>query len=264
MGICLFTGDLMDKTKIEYCDSTYNPVSGCLNDCPYCYARRIAHRYKGCLESPDGLIDTEIIKLKERKKYKDKNGKENNAAYPYGFTPTLHEYRLNDLQTKGYGKTIFVCSMADLFGSWIPDEWIEKVFQSCLDAPNHRYLFLTKNPKRYIQLAKREMLPKDDNFWYGSTAERETDEIFYSNRHHTFASIEPIMEPFIDCYIPDVEWVIIGAETGNRSEKVIPERSWIDGIVRNLQDKHIPVFMKDSMKPLWGDNIITQVPWKNE
>ncbi|MFR1061782.1 MAG: DUF5131 family protein [Enterocloster sp.] len=60
--------------------------------------------------------------------------------------PTFHKYRLNEYQNKK-SRNIFVCSMADLFGEWVPDEWIEEVFEACDNAPQHNYLFLTKNPK---------------------------------------------------------------------------------------------------------------------
>jgi protein gp37 len=43
--------------------------------------------------------------------------------------------------------------MADLFGEWVPDEWIKEVFRACEEAPQHRYLFLTKNPERLNQIA---------------------------------------------------------------------------------------------------------------
>ena len=106
----------MEKSKIEWCDSTWNPISGCYHTCPYCYARGTANRFKGCDVSPDGTASADIITLKERLTVTSKAGVVRNAAYPYGFTPTLHEYRLDDPKTKGFGKTVFVCSMADMFG----------------------------------------------------------------------------------------------------------------------------------------------------
>ena len=133
----------MEKSKIEWCDSTWNPISGCYHTCPYCYARGTANRFKGCDVSPDGTAPADIITLKERLTVTSKAGVVRNAAYPYGFTPTLHEYRLDDPKTKGFGKTVFVCSMADMFGEWVPDEWIEKVFAACKEAPGHRSVSYT-------------------------------------------------------------------------------------------------------------------------
>lgn len=259
----------MIDTKIEWCDSTWSPVTGCLHTCEYCYARSIANRFRGCDAAPDGKTDQRIITLSERLQVTRKSGAKLNAAYPYGFTPTLHEYRLGDPLKKGFGKTIFVCSTADLFGEWVPDEWIEKVFDACKAAGGHRYLFLTKNPERYFRLAKAGKLPEDDSFWYGTTTAHPEDPLFFSDHHHTFVSVEPILEPFTaddrsrDA-IKETEWAIFGAETGNRKDKVVPERSWIEDYVRFMQESGKAVFMKNSMKPVWGDDIITQFPWKEE
>lgn len=254
----------MEKTKIEWCDSSWNPVSGCYNNCPYCYARATANRFKGCDDSPEGITPFEVISLPDRLKVTSKDGTVRNAAYPYGFTPTLHEYRLDDPYTKGFGKTIFVCSMADLFGNWVPDEWIERVFESCKKADNHRYLFLTKNPARYLELASAGKLPTDDIFWYGSTVTTPAQDAFFSDKHHTFLSIEPILAPFGETdgfLIKNTEWVIFGAETGTRKDKVVPEKSWIDSAVSECKKYNKPVFMKDSLTPIFGDNLITEFPW---
>lgn len=258
----------MEKTKIEWCDSTWNPVTGCYHTCPYCYARGTANRFKGCDAAPDGKTPEKIVALTDRLRATSKGGVTRNAAYPYGFTPTLHEYRLNDPQTKGFGKTIFVCSMADLFGEWVPDEWIIKVFDACKAADNHRYLFLTKNPTRYYTLGKAGMLPEADNFWYGTTLETPDQEAFWSVKHHTFVSVEPIIKPFGRQLWPGgiaerTEWAILGAETGNRKDKVTPEKWWVEGFVEDLQELGKPVFMKDSMKEVWGEPLITEFPWDN-
>lgn len=259
----------MEKSKIEWCDSSWNPVSGCHHKCEYCYARRIANRYRGCLESPEGIVDNDIMVVHERMKAITKGGNIRYAAYPYGFTPTLHEYRLKDPLTKGFGKTIFVCSMADLFGEWIPDEWIERVFEACKAADNHRYLFLTKNPKRYIELAEKGKLPEDDIFWYGSTATNPNMPVFFSEKHHTFASIEPILSPFDEeiygemGFVNKIDWAIFGAETGNRKDKIVPKRSWMEDAVKLLHEAGKPVFMKDSLIPIWGEDIITEFPWSD-
>lgn len=255
----------MEKTKIEWCDSSWNPITGCFHDCPYCYAKKIAHRYGG--NEDDTVIDTEtkFIILKEKMNAKSADGKKRAAAYPYYFCPTYHQYRLKDLKRKKFGKTIFVCSMSDMFGEWVPDWVIEEIFAECLKYPNHRYLFLTKNPQRYIDLIDRGILPNGENFWYGSTTTHPDANAFFAKGYNTFVSIEPILETFANADPEDIaekiDWAILGAETGNRAEKVVPERGWIENIVEAFERRGKPVFMKDSMKPVWGEDIITQFPW---
>ena len=131
----------MNKTKIDWATMSWNPVTGCRHGCPYCYARRTAHRFDAGLEDdkamPGGLhvLDSKIKA----------------TPYPFGFEPTLHRYRLNLPERTAEPQTVFVCSMADLFGKWVPTSWIVEVLDACQRAPQHRYLFLTKNPARYME-----------------------------------------------------------------------------------------------------------------
>lgn len=252
----------MEKTKIEYCDSSANFVTGCYHKCPYCYARRLVTRFSSVKPEETGEGNIYVLPEKPTTNF----GKYN--PYPYGFAPTLHEYRFAEFEKKHYGETIFVCTMADLFGGWVPDEWIEKVFRCCEAHPDHRYLFLTKNPKRYVTLAEAGKLPHNDNFWYGSTTENPRKEFFVAEGYHTFISVEPIMEPFSDgdCRMDDVvsrvEWIIIGAETGHRKGKVVPKREWVEALVKAAYQHKTPVFMKDSMIDVWGPDILRELPWK--
>lgn len=113
----------MDRTKIDWCNSTWNPVTGCLHGCEYCYARGMTRRFGKQL--PD-LSDF----ARRNKGLHLLDNKIDHNSYPYGFEPTFHAYRLNDYIGKK-GRNIFVCSMADLFGDWVPDSWIEEVFDTC-------------------------------------------------------------------------------------------------------------------------------------
>ena len=151
----------MNKTRIEWCDSTWNPVTGCKHGCPYCYARRVAGRFG---EAQRATGDHHILQAPPV-----------STPYPYGFDPTFHRYRLDEPAHKTKGQTIFVCSMADLFGPWVPIRWIVEVLDACRKAPQHRYLFLTKHPKRYIELEHMALLPHEDNFWFGSTVTNGED-----------------------------------------------------------------------------------------
>ena len=93
--------------------------------------------------------------------------------------------------------------------------------------------------------------------------------IFFGKEYHTFVSVEPILESFLDKSVDGgvaslVDWAIIGAETGNRKDKVIPKKAWIDGIVRQFHEQGKPVLMKDSLKEIWGEDIIIEFPWEVE
>ena len=253
------------RTKIDWCDATWNPVTGCLHGCDYCYARPIAYRFKGrCgFYAIDHGEQDKNIHVLENNVWKNNGMK---SPYPFGFDPTFHRYKLDEPNRWKKPRNIFVCSMADMFGDWVPDEWIKAVFDACAAAPQHRYLFLTKNPKRYIDLANKDMLPKEH--WYGYSATRQNQLWRF---HHAddcpcinlFVSIEPILEemqPGFSTHVP-ADWVIIGAETGNRNGKVTPSKSWIDNILMECDYSGRPIFMKESLRGIMGNDFRQEFPW---
>lgn len=267
------------KTKIDWCDSSWNPVTGCEHGCPYCYARGIAERFGTNWlpdENPgtykcvlDGMETHAIIELDGMQARMREDGKIVPAPYPLGFAPTLHRYRLDEPRRWTKSRNIFVCSMADLFGAWVPDEWIEAVINACLAAPQHRYLFLTKNPARYMHLIANGIIPENQpNFWFGSTSTIPEMEFFWCDEVNTFVSIEPILAPFEDLTDEGVDpasktnWIIVGAETGNRKNKVVPQKSWIDEIVSAAKKAGTPVFMKESLREIMGDDFKQEFPWE--
>lgn len=269
----------MDNTRIDWADMTWNPVTGCRNGCRYCYAARTARRFAGYLSQgvrvSNGTRKEEIVQevkkpnceregivvLDKPLKTITAAGKVVNAPYPFGFTPTFHRYRLGDPARKQRPRNIFVCSMADLFGTWVPTKWIMEVMDACLAAPQHNYLFLTKFPERYIQLDEMALLPRRENFWYGTTATKEGDPYFFSSFHNTFVSVEPMMGPLwpgSDGLL--VDWVIIGAETGPRADKVTPERAWVEDLMDDCEEEGIPIFMKGNLAGVWGEDLIQELP----
>lgn len=278
----------MKKTKIEWCDSTWNPVTGCLHNCEYCYARKIAERFKGCdkastystycqatwkrlnpeSEPKDALFEIypKCPTIKIRFDAKAHKNICTRAPYPWGFQPTLHGDKLDEPSRWIKPRTIFVCSMADLFGDWVPDSWIEEVFTACEKAPQHRYLFLTKNPKRYEQYG----VPMPENNWYGVSLTHETDMSSFNLLPagcNSFVSMEPILEDLHpekhNILFRQIDWVIIGAETGSRKDKVVPKPEWIEEIVAECEENNVPVFMKDSLIPVVGEeNMRRELPWE--
>lgn len=269
----------MVNSKIGWCDDTFNPISGCLHGCEYCYARDIAHRFGGWTDSDGDTHHDEILKNESKVRELDEplrvfregqtifSGKWQKAPYPYDFIPTFHRYRLNDYVGKK-GRNVFVCSMADLFGRWVPDDWIQEVFEACEKAPQHNYLFLTKNPARYEEYGVKAFSASGIfNLWYGMsvTTEKELGKTWMLPEYcHTFISIEPILEDFNivngDLRLSDLEWVIIGAETGRRKDKVVPERKWIEDIAKECERNGIPIFMKSSLADIWGEPLIQEFP----
>ncbi|NBH98892.1 DUF5131 family protein [Anaerotruncus sp. 1XD22-93] len=252
----------MNRSKIEWCDHTWNPISGCRHNCPYCYARRMTARFAGdvrlnlmakkdysLVPAADGGADLYVLDEQMR------NETGSPLVYPFGFEPTFHKYRMNIPEKLKMGNNIFVGAMADVFGEWVPDEWIKEILAACMRTPIHNYLFLTKNPERYERIDAAGILPTDEKLWYGSTITKPEDKCFISNVHNTFWSIEPIHAPFRmwekDEFSPG--WVIIGAETGRNKDKVIPQKEWIEDIAEWCEKSNVPVFMKDSLIPIIGE-----------
>ena len=258
----------MLKTKIEWCDSTWNPITGCRHKCPYCYARRMAERFSGYAPANQGGVVQLGNGCHELSKHvrKGQPGHKTVAPYPFGFEPTFHRYRLEQPKKWVNPQTIFVCSMADLFGAWVPTKWIVEVLDACQAAPQHRYIFLTKNPRRYAELDRLALLPREDNFWYGSTVTSKSDRRFNGHiRLNTFLSIEPLHEN-LDAGLGSFggdRWIIIGAETGQRKEKIVPEKAWVDNICEAADLTRAAVFMKDSLIPIVGEeNMRRELPWE--
>ncbi|MCI8984782.1 MAG: DUF5131 family protein [Lachnospiraceae bacterium] len=254
----------MNRSKIGWCDHTWNPITGCRINCPYCYARTMTARFAGDIrlnlmaktdysvqEAPDGSGEIYILD----KPMLNETG--NHLVYPFGFEPTYHRYRMNTLDKLITGKNIFVGAMADIFAECIPDEWILDIINACINRPQHNYLFLTKNPQRYIRYG----VPTEyHNMWYGTTITCGADVYKYGllpADGRKFVSIEPILGPFnamnIEYVCKSVDWVIIGAETGRRSGKVIPKSEWINAIVEEADRREVPVFMKESLAPVIGE-----------
>jgi protein gp37 len=282
----------MNKTKIEWADYTWNPVTGCLHGCNYCYARRMAKRFsRGTGEGVNppayyipgaGYIrDTEhnsfienanihVVKWPMYDEWIIREGEYNYRydPFPYGFEPTFHRYRLDEPAKKTKGSKVFVCSMADLFGEWVPNEWIAEVFKACEAAPQHQYLFLTKNPKKYYNWFPSVGSPR--NFWLGASAVNKPDEKvievgggFLTTTAHctadtmrffknSFISFEPLLNDVMqDCDLDGIDWVIVGAQTGPGA--IPPRPEWVQNIIDQCKAAEIPIFLKDNLK--WPEKI---------
>jgi len=241
----------MNKTKIDWADYTWNPVTGCLHGCEYCYAEKIARRFGG------GKNDKAIHYLGEPMYKQKKNGLAAYGSdmmidpYPCGFAPTFHKYRLDEPQEVKKSQRIFVVSMGDLFGDWVPGDWIEEVFRACEDAPQHKYLFLTKNPKglRY----PFHQYFNNKNWWIGTSVTRisELKRVQYlidetTERTNRFLSIEPLLGDlgYMSELVRYYKWVIIGQQT---NPDKLPKGEWVQLIIDQCRVANVPVFVKSPL-----------------
>jgi len=229
------------KNKIGWCNLTWNPVWGCNNNCEYCYARGIAKRFW-----------KQMWKIEANHQWKEHPGWAWTGDHLSGlkdFKPTF----LNAQFEKPFPKKpqrIFVGSMSEIY--YWEKEWMERVIEKVKQYPQHIFQFLTKFPEVYM----RCHFP--DNCWLGMTiADRryfifDDYKRFINHNNLKFISYEPLTnEIFVS--LKGIDWVIIGAETGNRKGKIIPKREWIDDIVDYCQTNNIPVYLKDSVNKLFPD-----------
>jgi protein gp37 len=263
------------KDKIEWCDKSWNPVTGCLHGCEYCYAIGIAKRFGGWEFTP-GMLRMNIaddntfiapIKSYYGEAIATKFGtiaeitdpflteRGTKAPFPFGFTPTLHKYRLNEPAKIKRPQKIFVCSMADLFGEWVPDSWIEEVYKACESAPQHTYMFLTKNPKKMTDSVSHLVI---NHSWFGGTpcvwwfgttitCQDDIDRIGELPADtNNFVSVEPLLDSVdFGNSIVWVKWIIIGQQTGPGAKPPKPE--WVQSIIDQCRAAGVPVFVKSPL-----------------
>lgn len=227
----------MNKTAIEWTDFTWNPVTGCRHGCEYCYARRLAQRFTpqnpaidhDCTQPGNGLHEIRY-------------GRGN--AWRYGFAPTLHSHRLTEPVERRKPAKIFVCSMADLFGAWVPQEWIQDVLTFVRRAPQHTFQFLTKNPSRYLGI----------NFpahaWAGMTVAQlkgvKVIDMAAISAGKRFVSFEPLLsEPEDGLELRGVDWAIIGGLTGPGAKPT--PYAWGLKVLAACRRAGVPVFVKDNL-----------------
>lgn len=227
----------MGKSYIEWCDEVLNPAWGCRNNCNFCYAKKFAKRFGRRIGEKRDYSEDIIQKM---------------INYEPVFFPD-YENIFDKVCKSKKPKRIFVNSMSDI--CYWKHVWICETIAKIKKFPQHIFLFLTKNPDIYADYK----FP--DNCWLGITItnqERINRLINFTSGNYIFFSLEPILEPVELLVKPN--WLIIGAETGNRKNKVIPEKSWIANLLLHADKYMIPVFMKDNLKPVWGDDLIQEFP----
>ncbi len=124
---------MSDKTKIEWCDATWNPIAGCTRvseGCRNCYAERLAHRFAGPGQHYEGLT---VLR---------------NGALGWSGNVTFYEPRLREPLKWRKPRRIFVNSMSDLFHEAVTDEMRDRIFAVMALCPQHTFQVLTKRPER--------------------------------------------------------------------------------------------------------------------
>jgi len=242
----------MNKTKIEWVKNpdgsqgyTWNPITGCLNGCEYCYARKLANtRLKERYLANDNLAPTLPnfrLEMHTASEWLDP------------FYPRFWEDRVTQMALyTGLGKLrgIFVCDMSDLFGIGIPEEWTRKVLDAIKLNCRHRFYLLTKQPQNLIKFS-----PFPDNCWVGVSITNEHQAVeavtplIKVEAKTKFISFEPLLGRIRWQDLSFVNWVIIGAQTKPYKP---PKIEWVIEIIEACAKAGIPVFMKDNLKPIAG------------
>ena len=244
---------------IGWCDITRNYVRGCLTRCKFCYAIRFNARtwLKMFHIEARYRLENNIYDLPIQSK-----NKHDETLYTRmrDFKPVfMYSQFAKPLPKKPM--RIFMDSMSDV-AYWKP-EWIEKVLDKIREYPQYKFLFLTKKPEIY-----QKYHFNNRNTWLGITITKGID-IVKLNRiaketpYHYF-SIEPILEniEILDdiLYLPT--WFIVGADSSNSKNKIIPKKEWIEEIKLFCQDNNISYFEKDNLKNILNRELIQEFPEK--
>ena len=236
------TNGQVTSRGIEWTDYTWNPIGGCLHDCQW--------------EMPDG--SRAICYAKDTAK------KLASTAYPHGFG--RHYFHLDRLAEPRSVKTpskIFLDSMSDLMGHWVPDEQIKLVLNAVDNAHWHTFQLLTKNPVRLLKF--QDCFPS--NLWIGASMPpdwmwgkrvsmkvqdqmlRKALGVLKELDNVTWMSFEPLswdVSDIVDMYPYTLDWAVIGAAT-NGSRAYQPDPQHVENLLEVLDYQSVPVFFKGNL-----------------
>ena len=215
----------MATTKIEWTESTWNPITGCTkitSGCKFCYAEVMARRLQAMGQD----------------------------KYSNGFELTLHPETLKEPYTWKKPKMIFVNSMSDLFHKDIPVEYIQKIFRVMKDNPQHVFQILTKRADILHYYDSEGWLDWSHNIWMGVTVEDNTvakriDLLRETGARVKFLSCEPLLSGLPNLNLQNIDWVIVGGESG-RSPRPIKEE-WVLNIQEQCNTQSVAFYFKQ-----WG------------
>lgn len=212
----------MNKTNIEWCDYTWNPVVGCKRGCKYCYARTMYNRFAGHLY--DGKPYSDIQYLPARV---DQPEHHKNPA------------------------TIFIGSMSDS-EYWENDAFVGQIFETIARCPRHTFMFLSKSPIFYF----KHRFPKNTMQGLTVTSYYHPNDLMnvaaMSTLPQPYLSLEPILGPVAFDIPKQIKMVIVGAQSKQPGvDTVEPLSEWMYGIRAHVPAKK--VFLKESIKPYWNN-----------
>jgi len=214
---------MAEHSTIEWTEATWNPVTGCSKvstGCKHCYAERLARR----LQAMGAL------------------------RYRNGFTVTLHPAVLDLPKRWRRPRMVFVNSMSDLFHESVPPEFIQRVFATMRDCPQHTFQVLTKRSARLRDLAPH--LDWAPNIWMGVSVENRRvihriHDLQAVPAHVRFLSCEPLLGPLDDLPLDGIHWVIVGGESGPGARPM--QAAWVRAIRDRCRRADVPFFFKQ-----WG------------
>ena len=228
----------MSTTKIEWTDASWNPITGCTKisaGCQHCYAEVMARRLRAM------GVD----------KYKD------------GFQVSLHEECLDEPLDWKKPKTIFVCSMSDLFHKDVPFVFIDKVMSVIERTPHHRYQILTKRAERMLEYFSSHLVPR--NAWLGVTVDVKSSKPridalrVIKDAPIRFLSCEPLLEDLGELDLEGIDWIIVGGESGRMARPMKEE--WVLNIKDQVEAAEKSFFFKQW--GTWGSDGVKRNKHKN-
>jgi protein gp37 len=251
----------MNKTSIPYVDYSFNLVTGCYHKCKYCYARKIANRFKpkNIYSNTKLIITTGCACYEQLKGIKE--------PFPYGFIPTIYWDRVGEPAKKAKPSRIFHCDMGDLFGEWVPNSWIDADLLDAIESVWHTHLWLTKNPSKMVSVLKSWRSSfgslNHRHFYFGTSVTCQNDiwrvkELVKIKEFMPDAvlwvSVEPMLGPVSfqeyagecggGCYnllINLIDWVVAGPLTG---VKGLFEPQWLCDLAQECKTYKVPFYDK--------------------
>jgi protein gp37 len=234
---------MANATAIEWTDTTWNPVTGCTKisaGCDNCYAERFSERFRGV------------------------------AGHPFenGFDLTLRPTRLEQPLGWRQPRMVFVNSMSDLFHKDVPRDFIGRVFDTMEKADWHTFQVLTKRSSLMRDFIRKRYGDRrgPPHIWMGVSVEDGTKKSRIRHLQDApagirFLSIEPLIGPVGKLDLTDIDWVIVGGESGPKARPVAAD--WVRDVRDQCVEKGVALFFKQwgGLRPKTGGRDLDGRKW---